>query len=325
MKRSLALPLSCVLFGAACGTAPAGQTAQPAQTAEEPLVVVPPPPSAAPSATAEPEASAPAVPSRPPAAAGDVEACIALARGNVTSNDPAKAAGEAEYHNGLAVERKGSMADARRRYFTVIQNYPASVFVPPTYFAFGEMFAREAIQDTSKAPLAEQAFNEVLKYPPPENKLRSITQYRLGIVLSATDRVRALAMLARAAKADREAPQDSCAVEVSAAALSLSVPIFADVGDPAKAWSFYMGLTGDGARTAQRTLELVEQLARAGKGHEAIVCIESSSALGAKAQPDDAARAAYCKRVRTAGDAARPGSEARFVRALDRALAAACP
>lgn len=324
MKRSfrLALALSCTLVGAACGPAAPGQTAQPAQT-EEAVVVVPPAPSATATATAAPVASAPVLPSRPMVAAGNVEECIAQLRGNPSADDTAKPGGDVEYHDGLAAERSGSMNDARKSYFKLVQNYPNSPLIPAGYFAFGEMFANEAKKDPSKAPLAEQSFNEVLKFPPPANKLRSIAQYRLGQVLGATDKARALASLARAAKADREAASDGCAVEVAAAALTASIPIFADVGDPAKAWSFYLGLSGDGGRAAQRTLELAERLASARKGDAAVVCLASSVELGATAQPDQATRAAYCKRARAAGDAAR-ASAAGSLQSLDRALGNAC-
>lgn len=69
------------------------------------------------------------------------------------------------YDDALRFERQGNGAQARRSYYELIAKHPNSPLVPYAYFAFGEMFLREAQADPSKLDLALQAYNEVAKYP----------------------------------------------------------------------------------------------------------------------------------------------------------------
>jgi predicted negative regulator of RcsB-dependent stress response len=316
----LALALTGAVLFAGCGSPPAGQTAQDTQ---ETVVVVPPQASAT-ATGAGPEGTVPDAPARKAAVAGDVEECIAKLRSSVSADDQAKMGGEADYHDALAAEREGKLDRARRGYLKVVQDNPSSVFVPAAYFAFGEMFAAEAQSDPSKVALAEQSYNEVLKFPPAVNKLWAVSSYRLGVVLRTQQPLRALSALARAAKAEREAPQNGCAAEVSLAALAASIPVFVETGSPAKSFDFYVGLAGDRASAAQTTLELAERYVAAKKRDDAAACLAASVEPGAKAQPDAAVRAAYCERVKQVAGAIRAGAT-KPVTALDKALAAACP
>lgn len=72
---------------------------------------------------------------------------------------------ETLYYDALEHEVAGESSSARKRYFLLIQQYPASRWVPLAYFAFGEMFLKEAKTDASKWDLAKQAYAQVLKYP----------------------------------------------------------------------------------------------------------------------------------------------------------------
>ena len=85
----------------------------------------------------------------------------------------------------LTLERLGRLPDARKAYDEVIRRFPHSAHVPRAYFAFGEMYYRDAQSDPSKWHLAERAFIEVLKYPPSSNDLYGAALVRLASTSSA--------------------------------------------------------------------------------------------------------------------------------------------
>lgn len=309
----------------ACGPPPAaqsegteGQTTKPGDAGDEDVVVVVPVPEPTAAPTAPPVDADVKIPSRPATTAGAVEPCIAGLRDGAGGPDPAKATGLADYQDALAAERTNRLDAARRGYLQLIQNNPASTLLPAAYFAFGEMFSAEAKADPSKVALAEQSYMEALKYPSGPGSMRAVSNYRLGLLLRGSKGPQALAAFLKAAKADREAPTDGGAAEVAKAATDASTDVFAEIAQPEKCWSFYMGVTGDGARTAAACMAVAEKLAAGKKGTEAAKALAASIELGAKALPDDAARAAYCKRAKAA--AAGGGANA----TLEKALAAAC-
>lgn len=311
---------------AACGPPPAAQVEggdgqpKPADTSAEVVVPVPEP-----TTTAAVEAPPPAdvkIPSRAATGAGPIDPCVAKLRDDAGGPDPAKATGAVDYHDALAAERTGRLDAARRGYLKLIQNYPNSTLIPAAYFAFGEMFAAEAALDPSKTAFAEQSYLEVLKYPSGPGSIHTVANYRLGLVLRASKGQQALSSLMKAAKADREAPTDGCVKEAAKAATEESTGVFAAVGQPDRCWAFYLSVTGDGARTAAACASVAEHFAAGKNGGDALKTLAASIELGAKAQADDAARAAYCKRVKATADAARSGGAASA--ALDKALPAAC-
>ncbi len=87
---------------------------------------------------------------------------------------------ESQYHAALEHELAGDKTNARRAYYELIKNSPGSKLIPFSYFAFGEMFFVDAETDPSKYPLAEQAYREVLKYPPARNALYVEAHKRLA-------------------------------------------------------------------------------------------------------------------------------------------------
>ncbi len=312
---------------AACGPPPAaqveggdGQGTKPADTSAEVVVPVPEPTVAV--AVEGPPPADVKIPSRVATGAGPIDPCVAKLRDDAGGPDPAKATGAVDYHDALVAERTGRLDAARRGYLKLIQNYPSSTLVPAAYFAFGEMFAAEAALDPSKTAFAEQSYLEVLKYPSGPGSIHTVANYRLGLVLRASKGQQALSSLMKAAKADREAPTDGCVKEAAKAATEESTAVFAAVGQPDKCWAFYLSVTGDGARAAAACASVAEHLAQEKKGGDALKTLAASVELGAKAQADDAARAAYCKRVKAAADGARSGGAANA--AFDKALAAAC-
>ncbi len=77
----------------------------------------------------------------------------------------AVAGDDALYYDALEHEIAGDAMNARKLYFQLVSTQPSSKWIPFAYFAFGEMFLRDAKSDPSKWALAEQAYHEVLKYP----------------------------------------------------------------------------------------------------------------------------------------------------------------
>jgi TolA-binding protein len=73
------------------------------------------------------------------------------------------------YYLALTFERGGHLDSARKAYLDLLQSFPDSRFVPLAYLAFAEMFVDEARHDPSRIALAFQGFQEVAKYPPPDN------------------------------------------------------------------------------------------------------------------------------------------------------------
>ncbi len=87
---------------------------------------------------------------------------------------------EAQYYAALEHELAGDKTNARQAYYELIKNFPGSRWIGFAYFAFGEMFFVDAETDPSKYPLAEQAYREVLKYPPAQNVLYVEAHRRLA-------------------------------------------------------------------------------------------------------------------------------------------------
>jgi tetratricopeptide (TPR) repeat protein len=110
-------------------------------------------------------------------------------------SDPAKGDGcadETKYYLALEWERQGEIPSARKTYVEVVQSFPQSRFVPSAYVAFGELFLAEADADPPKLLLAEQSYQEALKYPTPDNMVYGYAQFQLGqVYLKKGDRAQA--------------------------------------------------------------------------------------------------------------------------------------
>jgi TolA-binding protein len=128
-------------------------------------------------------------------------------------------ADEVLYFLGYEHERSGDHDSARRRYLELIQSFPQSRYISATYLAFGELFFDEAASDPSKLPLAEQAYREVIKYPPPANEVFGYAHYKLGLVRARSgDVVGASAAFKKAVAWSTANPQAPAAAEVAAEA-----------------------------------------------------------------------------------------------------------
>jgi tetratricopeptide (TPR) repeat protein len=104
-------------------------------------------------------------------------------------------------------ERAGDLPDARRVYLSLITKTPSSSYTPLAYLAFGELFFAEAKADPSKWELARQAYEEVLKSPPPANRAYAYAWYRLAqVFLNLADKPHAADSLQKAMDAASQYP-----------------------------------------------------------------------------------------------------------------------
>jgi TolA-binding protein len=191
----------------------------------------------------------------PRAASGDdVESC---ARGLRDGEGVRNRDGESVYGTALSAERAGDMTQARKSYFELVQNSPRSGFMPLAYLAFGELFRKEAESDPSKLMLAQQSYQEVIKYPPPDNTSYAYAMLRLGDVqVKGDDKQNALNSYKKAIEAGAQYAQLPCAVAVASAAKKKMVVVYADVGAPNKAYVFFKTIAGE-----KDALEMVADLA----------------------------------------------------------------
>lgn len=117
---------------------------------------------------------------------------------------------EVLYYLGYTYELDGDSTSARKTYYTLIQKYPNSKWIPYAYYSFGEAFAAEAKSDPSKWPLAQQAYQEVLKFA--GSNILPWAYLRLGQAMQTQGDPRAAQMFAKLkaaypqSKAAQEAP-----------------------------------------------------------------------------------------------------------------------
>lgn len=183
------------------------------------------------------------------------------------------------YDQAFAAEKLGELTAARKGYYQLVQNYPRSRRIPLAYLAFGELFAREAGSDPAKWDLAQSAFNEVAKYPPPDNTSYAYALLRLGDTQRERDDQRALGYYLKALQAGQKYPDLPCRDSVSRGARERLVDSYVRVGRPDRAWNFFRASV-DAPDARAMLVELAERYRRAGKSSE--VC---AIALGAGSDP----------------------------------------
>jgi hypothetical protein len=142
--------------------------------------------------------------------------------------DPSKGTGCADevlYYLAYEHERGGVSDEARKVYLSLVQGWPQSRYIPGAYLAFGELFFEEAKSDPSKYPLAEQAYVQVLKYPPPDNKLAGFARYRLAqVYFKRGDDARAIAELKKVIEFARQFSMLPGSTELAEAAARDATP-----------------------------------------------------------------------------------------------------
>jgi tetratricopeptide (TPR) repeat protein len=252
--------------------------AAPAPAVEVPVVAVPVAPTgeaggrgSVPIATPLPESAKPA------SLAAALRAHLRTHVASIDSQDGAL------FRRGLEREEADDPAGARNAYLELIKNTPASPLVPYAYVAFGDLFFREAEQDApDRWALAQQVYQKVVTYPPPQNVVFAYAWQRLGETFNRTGEfARALdasrkAILAVAS--NRELPLGQ---ETAEAARRELVVAYAGAGQPDKALAFFRST--DVENTPAMVLLLGEEYVRTAHPREAVALY--TSALNAGKSP----------------------------------------
>jgi hypothetical protein len=260
--------VSLALLVAACGAAPPQQTHSQPTPVEVPETEEDEPPAdeAPPSEAAQPRK-------------GTLETCAKELR---AQPDPAASAAETDaYLQAYAIEQREDLPAARKAYYEIVAKTPKSAYVPAVYLAFAELFARESASDPSKWELARQAYREVVKYPPPQNRVYAYALLRNAEI----DRVKeepaqALGGFKRVFEAIAQYPDTRCASELGDAAERGMIQAYADGGAPEKAWLFFRHVSP--TRRDSLFAGVVDELMRRGRTKEA--CAAAHRAEGAAAE-----------------------------------------
>lgn len=191
---------------------------------------------------------------------------------------------EVLYSLALEHERADRGDEARKAHLKLIQRFPSSPLAPLSYLAFGEFFFADGKGDPSKLPLAEQAYAEVIKYPPPANRAFAYAHYKLGLVFKEMgDHTRALSEFKKTIEAAMAA-QAPGAAQIAEAARTDLVASYSVVGIGSRAYSFFRTVSGDDPGRDDRTIVMLVQLGgeygRAGNAPEAIAVFDSLLSRG---------------------------------------------
>ncbi len=168
------------------------------------------------------------------------------------------------YYLAYELEQGGDSAGARKVYYELIQKAASSPFVPRAYLAFGELFFTEAQGDPKKWELAAAAYKEVIKYPPPDNKVYGVARYKLAYVYwNRAELPQALGELKKVIQYAAQYPALPGAKAIGRGARRDIVTVYAETGAANKAWGFFQPLSGDPSGHQEKTVALLDELGTA--------------------------------------------------------------
>jgi TolA-binding protein len=168
---------------------------------------------------------------------------------------------EVLYYLAYEYEQGSDYTNARKVYYELIQKRPDSKYVPNAYLAFGELFFNEAQGDPSKFDLAAKAYQEVIKYPPPNNKVFGYAHYKLGYVFwNQGDFAHAINEFKKTIDFGNAYAQLPGATKLAESARKDIIPVYALSGDPDKAYNFFKGISGDQGGSNDKTFKMMDDL-----------------------------------------------------------------
>ena len=168
---------------------------------------------------------------------------------------------EVLYYLAYEYEQGGDLKNARATYFELIQKAPKSAYIPNAYLAFGELFFQEAQGDPSKWELSAAAYKEVIKYPPPTNKVYGYARYKLGYVFwNKGEYANALNEFKKVIEYGDTYGDLPNAKQLAKAARRDTIPVYAVSGDPSKAFNFFKPLSGDKGGETAKTVDMENEL-----------------------------------------------------------------
>src|SRR5215471_8125937 len=168
---------------------------------------------------------------------------------------------EVLYYLAYEYEQGQDYGNARKVYYELIQKSPQSKYIPNAYLAFGELFFNEAQGDPSKWDLAAGAYQEVVKYPAPGNKVFGYAHYKLAYVYwNKGEFAKALDEFKKTIDYGNSYAQIPNAVQLASAARRDLVPVYALAGRPDGAFNFFKNLSGDAPGETAKTLKMMDDL-----------------------------------------------------------------
>jgi len=167
---------------------------------------------------------------------------------------------EVLYYLAYEYEQASDFKTARQVYLDLIQKRPDSKYIPNAYLAFGELFFNEAQGDPSKFDLAAKAYIEVIKYPPPNNKVYGYAFYKLAYVYWNTGELdKSLNAFKKTIEFGTAYAQLPGAGKLADSARRDLIPVYALKGDPAQAHNFFKPISGDQG-TNEKTYKMMDDL-----------------------------------------------------------------
>lgn len=171
---------------------------------------------------------------------------------------------EVLYYLAYEHEQAGDLKNARKVYYELVQKAPKSSYIPNAYLAFGELFFQESQGDPSKWALAESAYKEVAKYPPPSNKVYGYSRYKLGYVYwNSGELAKALNEFKAVIEYGEKFAELPNAKQLAKAARRDLVPVYASSGAPEKAYNFFRPLSGDSGAEKSESIKMMNELGTA--------------------------------------------------------------
>ena len=153
---------------------------------------------------------------------------------------------EVLYYLAYEHEQASDYKNARIIYLELKDKRPNSKYIPNVYLAFGELFFNEAQGDPSKWDLAAQAYENVIKYPPPGNKVYGYAWYKLGYVAwNKGEFEKALNAFKKTIDFGKNFSQLPGATKLADTARKDIIPVYAMKGDPTQAYNFFHNISGD--------------------------------------------------------------------------------
>jgi tetratricopeptide (TPR) repeat protein len=173
---------------------------------------------------------------------------------------------EVLYYLAYEYEQAQDIPNALKVYHELIQKAPSSKYIPSAYLAFGELFFGQAQGDASKFELAKQAYSEVIKYPPPDNKMYGYAHYKLAYVawnqgdLDPNNYAKSLGHFRKAIEFGVQYANLPNSQQVALAARKDMIPVYALTGKPDKAFEFFQPLSGDKPNETPKTFKMLDDL-----------------------------------------------------------------
>jgi hypothetical protein len=168
---------------------------------------------------------------------------------------------EVYYYLAYEYEQGGDTVNARRVYLDLITKTPNSKYISNAYLAFGELFFNEAMSDPSKWDAAKQAYQKVITWPPPANKVYGYAWYKLAYVFwNQGDLPHALDAFKKTVDFGTTYQQLPNAKKLADSARKDVIPVYALAGSPTAAYNFFRNLSGDPPGSSDKTFKMMDDL-----------------------------------------------------------------